>query len=298
MNPAIDYQIRLNHLNQGKLNRSHDALFQTGGKSINVSIVLNELGTPCIATGFIGGFTGNYLIQTLKEQFHLNTFFIQIDGFTRVNIKLNVSGEETEINQEGPKIDESDFNKLIQLINSMTKSDIFICGGSAVKGIDSVYFKIAKACAKRGIEFVIDATKSDLADVLPMHPLLVKPNIHELEEFFNVNILCQADIIQYAQKLISLGAKNVIVSLGGKGSVFVNPDVVYSSKAIVGEVKSTIGAGDSMVAGFISRYSQDQNLIESYRLAIACASATAFSPSLGTKNEIDVLLPQVDVITY
>lgn len=295
LNPAIDYQIRLDDLHRGKLNRSSFSQFQTGGKAINVSIVLNELKTPNIATGFLGGFTGEYLEKTLNEQYHLQTKFIHVDDFTRVNIKLNVSGEETEINQAGPKITPSDFHQLLHLIDSMSKNDIFIASGSAVKGVDQIYLELAKACKNNGIPFIVDATKSDLSDVLPYQPLLVKPNLHELEEFFQTSIKNHAEIIQYAQKLLALGAKNVIVSLGGKGSVFVSQDTVMSSKAIVGEVKSTVGAGDSMVAGFVSRYSKDQNLFESYKCAIACASATAFSPGLATLTEIEALLPEVKI---
>ena len=190
---------------------------------------------------------------------------------------------------------ENDFYKLTKMIDNMSPSDILICGGSSVKGVDDIYQKIASQCQKKKIEFIVDTTKSDLAQVLPYSPLLVKPNIHELEEFFEASIRTVDETIKYGKKLLELGAKNVIVSLGGKGSVFLNNDLTLRAKALVGEVKNTVGAGDSMVAGFISSYVVDKDVLKAYKLAIACASATAFSPVIGTKSEIELLLPSVEI---
>jgi 1-phosphofructokinase len=295
LNPAIDYRLLVSNFEVGKLNRSSSSIFMAGGKSINVSIVLNELNTKNIATGFLGGFTGQYLKQYLIENLKLDTNFIEVSGFTRINVKLLSNDIETEINQESPNIEDKDFQKLTNLIDHMETLDILICGGSSVKGIDNIYEKIAIHCQKKKIEFIIDTTKSDLAQVLPYGPLLVKPNIHELQEFFGVSIRTLDETIKYGKKLLELGAKNAIVSLGGKGSIFVNKDLTLRAKALVGEVKNPVGAGDSMVAGFISSYTIDKDIIKAYKLAIACASATAFSPTIGTRSEIDALLPSVEI---
>ncbi len=293
LNPAIDYRLVVDNLELGKLNRSNFSKMMAGGKGINVSIVLNNIGSENIAIGFLGGFTGVYLKKYLTEILKLKSDFIEINDLTRINIKLSHNLSETEINQEGPTILENDAKHLIDYIHKLNQNDILVCGGTKNKGVEDIYSRIALACHSKGIEFVVDATKKDLLDVLKYHPFLVKPNIHELEEFFDTLISSVEDIIRYGKKLIDLGAKNVIVSRGKDGSIFINRETILLSEGIRGEVKNTVGAGDSMVAGFVSEYMKNQDIHASFKQAIAAGTATAFSYNLATLAGIEEIYPKI-----
>jgi len=295
LNPAIDYRLVVDTLEVGKLNPSNFSQMLAGGKGINVSVVLNNIGTDNIAIGFLGGFTGEFLKSYISKELKLKSDFIEINDLTRINIKLSHDLKETEINQAGPTIFPEDAKRLLRYIQNLKKEDVLVCGGTKTRGVDDIYSQIAKLCNEQGIEFVVDATKKDLLDVLKFQPLLVKPNIHELEEFFQEKITTLEEIIFYGKKLLNLGAKNVIVSRGKDGSVFLNSQGTLLSPGLVGEVRNTVGAGDSMVAGFVSQYIQNKTSFECYRYAIACGSATAFSYNLATKDEINSLLGKIEI---
>jgi 1-phosphofructokinase len=284
-NPAIDYKLETNSFTQGELNRSTFNKFVAGGKGINVSIVLNNLGIKNIATGFTGGFTGDYLKQFLTEEFKLSTNFINIHDLTRLNVKLNNNGIETEVNQEGPQVSRVEMDKMLTFVDTMKKRDILAVGGSPSRGYASSYDELIEKCVEKEIEFIIDSNQSSLMDTLCHKPLLVKPNIFELKEIFNEEIDSEEDIIFYAKKLLQFGAKNVIVSLGAAGSYFINNSFVYKANSIKGNVKNTVGAGDSMVAGFLAGLSMGYNSVDCYKMAIACGTATAFSYDLATKYD-------------
>lgn len=293
LNPAIDYYIHSDLFTIGELNRSQNSSMSIGGKGINVSVMLKNLGVDSILTGFLGGFTGQYIEEYLNNELHLTTRFIRIHDLTRINIKLSSSGVETEINQSGPHVNQDAQEKLISFLSEMNEKDIFVCGGTKPLGMNNIFKEIASVCQQKNISFVMDTSKQDLLDVLPHNPLLVKPNIHELEEIYGVKINSLDDIIYYGTDLLNRGANMVIVSRGKHGSIFISRNHVYISPTIDGQVKSTIGAGDSMVAGFIAEYSRSEDEFESYKLAIASGSATAFSDSLASEKDVLYLLNKV-----
>ena len=287
LNPAIDYILQSQAFKPGKLNRIDEARFTAGGKGINVSIVLNNLGIENIATGLIGGFTGNFIESHLKRHFGLNTKFIQVKENTRVNVKLKHEVSETEINPLGPNISDDEFDRLIDFIKTLTPNDILVCGGSICQGQSDAYLQIAKCCEMQKVPFIMDTPGSYLDQFLTYKPFLIKPNIHELEEYFKTSIKTIDQTIVYGKKLIELGAQNIIISMGAKGSLFINKEFIYRSNIIKGDVKNTVGSGDSMVAGFIQQYLCTKDVKKAYVQAIASGTATAFSDDLAQKEMIE-----------
>ena len=285
-NPAIDYKLELDNLVVGDLNRTNMSIFTAGGKGINVSIVLNRLEVENVSIGFVGGFSGKYFVDYLKEKYDLNTSFIEVSGKTRINVKLNTSGTETEINARGPKISLEELNILLSKIDGMSENDVLVIGGSVARGVANSYLDLVKKCKSKNIEFIIDTNKDNLLEVLTYQPLLVKPNLKELEELFDVSIKSQAEIIRYANKLLDKGAKNVIVSLGANGSLLINREAILQALPIIGDVKNTVGAGDSMVAGFVCEYMKSSDAKEAFKKAVAAGTATAFSYGLAKKADV------------
>lgn len=296
LNPSIDYVIKLDNLKYGTLNRVNEENIYPGGKGINVSNILNELGYKNIALGFISGFTGKYIVDSMIKK-NLNCDFIELStGLTRINVKIK-STEETEINAKGPNISEEDLQKLYEKINNLKNDDILILAGSIPSTLDDkLYENIMKRLENKNIKIVVDATKSLLLNVLKYNPFLIKPNNHELEEIFNIKINSIEDIIKYAKKLQDMGARNVLISMGKDGALLVteNNDV-FLSNVPKGTVKNSVGAGDSMVAGFIAGYLNTNKYQEALRLGAACGSATAFSNDLATKDCIDNLVNEIKV---
>jgi 1-phosphofructokinase len=295
LNPAIDYRLELDNLSEGELNRSKFSKFSIGGKGINVSLVLKELDTESISIGFAGGFTGNYILDFLNEK-NIDNHFIEVNAPSRVNVKLLVGTRETEINQEGPTIDQTDIEKLLDYIEHLKKGDFLICAGSQGKIASNIYQTIAKKCFEKEINFIIDASNKVLLDTLKYQPLLIKPNIHELENYFDVEISSDSDTVLYAKKLLEKGAKNVIVSLGGDGSFLVTKKHIYRAKPIKGNVKNTVGAGDSMVAGFVSQIYKGESLLKAYQYAIAAGTATAFDYNLATHEGIHEYIENIKIM--
>ena len=296
LNPSIDYVIKLDNLKNGEVNRTKEEYVYPGGKGINVSLILKELGYKSRALGFVSGFTGLYIKDTLKNKGLEEDFINLKNGFTRINVKVK-SNEETEINGQGPNIDDESLNKLYEKLDSLKENDILVLAGSIPKTLDSsLYENIMKRLENKNVKIVVDATKDLLMNVLKHKPFLIKPNNHELEELFNVKLNGIDDIITYAKKLKEMGAKNVLVSMGKDGALLINEDEkVLISNVAKGEVKNSVGAGDSMVAGFIAGYLNSNNYEEALNLGAASGGATAFSNDLATKEDIYKLIDEIKI---
>lgn len=294
LNPAIDYVIDLDKVRLGELNRINESEFLTGGKGINVSRILKELGYSNIALGFIGGFTGEFIESELKKE-NLKTDFIQIKNDTRVNIKIKGT-EETEINGAGPEVDKKSEEALLNQFSSIKSGDTIVISGSKALNLPEDYYQqVIEKIKDVGASFVIDTTGKELEDSLQYKPLLVKPNDIELAELFNVSISTEEEYIKYGEKLLEKGAQFVIVSLGGDGALLLSSNGNYRGFAPKGTVHNTIGAGDSMVAGFIGTYLETNDEIKAFKTSIASGSATAFKEDLATREEIDALLPLIKI---
>ncbi len=296
LNPALDYVLSMdNNPIMGTINRSEKEHINYGGKGINVSSVLKELSVDSIATGFLAGFTGKE-IESMVQQDNIKTDFVHIDnGFSRINVKIR-SDEETDINATGPDITDFDMHLLYKKLENLCNDDVLVLSGSAPKNVeDNVYAKILSKVAKSGVTVVVDCSGKMLLNTLEFHPFLVKPNISELIETFGAKIATLHDVEKYAIKLQNLGAKNVLVSMGDKGSVlFTDDKQVIVQSAPKGVAKDTVGAGDSMVAGFIAGYLKSHDYKTALKLATACGSATAFSHTLCKQNEILQILELID----
>lgn len=294
LNPSVDYIVELESFHLGYLNRSiHEAKFP-GGKGINVSRVLKQMDVASKALGFTGGFTGKYIVEYLEKE-KIETDFVNVSGDSRINIKLK-TGEETEINANGPDISSSDFLLLKEKIRHLSSGDLLVLAGSIPTVLPAdTYEELAKACSQNGAEFVVDAERDLLKSVLRHHPFLIKPNHHELGELFHTTISSPQEAIPFAKKLLDLGAQNVIVSLAGKGAVFVNQETACVANVPKGIVRNSVGAGDSMVAGFLAQYQKGNDLLSAFRYSVASGSATAFSLGLCTQETIEQLLPQVSI---
>ncbi|QIZ09572.1 1-phosphofructokinase [Priestia megaterium] len=294
LNPSVDYIVKLESFQLGELNRTVNEAKFPGGKGINVSTVLNQFGTKSKALGFIGGFTGAYIEQYLNNE-KIDTDFVQVDEDTRINVKIK-TGQESEINAIGPNISEQNFKRLKQKIHHLGADDLLVLAGSIPASLPkTTYEELVKICSESGAEFVVDAEGDLLKKVLPYSPFLIKPNHHELGELFDTTIASPAEVIPYGKRLVDMGAKNVIISLAGAGAVLINSGMTLFAEVPKGEVKNSVGAGDSMVAGFLAAYVRTRNIEESFRYSVASGSATAFSLGLCTKEKVEELLPQVQI---
>ena len=292
--PAIDYVVDLTKFEIGEINRTQQEQAFPGGKGINVSLVLANLGKSSVATGFLGGFTGDFIKQELAKR-HISSGFIEVNGTTRINVKIR-AGKETAINGQGPHITEEEIEKLISQLEKLGKDDLLVISGTVPKSLpDNIYEMILERIKDNGVTVIVDATKEILLNTLKYHPLLVKPNKEELEEMFGVTINNNQELIDNASKLLKLGARNVIVSLGGDGALLVGEGLEPTlRKAPQGKVVNTVGAGDSLVAGFIAEYQDSKNIAKAFKQGIATGSASAFSEYLATKEEVEALLKQMD----
>lgn len=297
LNPSLDYIVEVEDLTLGELNRTKNESKFPGGKGINVSRLLKRMGVTSSALGFVGGFTGLYIKNYLQME-EIETQFVEVHEDTRINVKLK-SDSETEVNAKGPTITESDFNKLQEQISKLTSEDTLVLAGSIPSSMDdNTYEKLVSICQKNKTKFVVDAEGELLKKVLPYKPFLIKPNHHELGELFNTSFSTANEVIPYARQLVEMGAENVIVSLAGEGAVLVNREVAYLSNVPKGEVRSSVGAGDSMVAGFLAKYTETKNVEEAFRYSVASGSATAFSIGLATEEKIKNLLTEVNITMF
>lgn len=290
-NPSLDYVIQVDKLVPGEINRTtHEAVYP-GGKGNNVSVILSNLGHSSKALGFTAGFTGEALENMLKE-FGCDTAFIRLpEGSTRINVKIN-AGEETEINGQGPVITEEAQSALFEQLDALKEEDILVLAGSIPNTLPSdIYERILEHLQGRGIHFVVDATKDLLLKVLKYHPFLIKPNNHELGEMFGVTLKTRDEIVAYAKKLQEMGAENVLVSMAGDGAILLTEEgVIYEAKPPKGKVLNSVGAGDSMVAGFLTGYLNTGEYEKAFRLGVVTGSATAFQYWLATKEDIVALM--------
>ena len=295
-NPSLDYIVEVNNFELGMTNRTSYEHMLPGGKGINVSIVLNNLDFDTTAFGFVAGFTGKQICDMVSE-YGINTDFIQVDnGFSRINMKIkNIDG--TEINGMGPQISEDNVHSLVSKIDRLSSGDVLVLAGSIPSCIsDDIYRRIMERLQERGVKIIVDATSRLLLNVLEYHPFLIKPNQHELGDIFGVKLDSKEEVIPYARKLQNMGAVNVLISMGGKGAVLIDEyGKVYEADAPKGELKNSVGAGDSMVAGFMAGYLQTGNYEDAFRMGVATGSASAFSENLATKREISEVLKRVEV---
>ncbi len=293
-NPAVDYVIKTNKINLGCVNRSESEEIFFGGKGINVSIILAELGVKSIALGFIAGFTGKAIEDGVK-QMGIETDFVRLEkGNSRINIKIK-SDEETELNAQGPDIGSGALEELFTKLDKLESGDTLILAGSIPKSLPSdIYEKILKRLSGKNIRIVVDATKELLLNVLKYKPFLIKPNNFELGEIFGVIIESDEDIEKYARKLAEMGARNVLVSMAENGAVLLDETGrIHKCRAFHGEVKNSVGAGDSMLAGFVAGIGDNNNYEYALKLGTACGGATAFSEGLAVREEILALMKQI-----
>ncbi|MEK4287456.1 1-phosphofructokinase [Paenibacillus sp. FSL P4-0502] len=294
LNPSIDYIVEVEDLRLGDLNRMKRDLKLPGGKGINVSRVLKQLGVQNKAMGFLGGFTGRYIEDWLHEE-SISSDFVFVSDDTRINIKLK-HGEETEINGVGPAILVPEADALLQKLAALNAEDVVILSGSVPPSLGADFYdKLISVCKQSGAEFVIDTTGAALQKALAYQPLLVKPNHHELAELFGVTIDTREEIITYGRKLLDAGAKHVLVSMAGEGALFITEQGVYHANAPKGKVKNSVGAGDSMIAGFVGTLSLTGDLLEAFRAGVASGSATAFSDDLADREFIEQLRPLIKI---
>ncbi len=290
-NPCLDYIVQLDRLELGAVNRVAAEKVLPGGKGVNVSIVLKNLGHDNCALGFLASFTGDEIERRL-DAMGISTDFIRVaEGMSRINVKLN-AGEETEVNGIGPNITARDVDHLYERLDALVAGDVLIVSGSVPAVLPGdIYERILSRLEGRGIDVVVDATRDLLVNVLPYRPFLVKPNNHELGEIFGVELARREEVVPYARELQARGARNVLVSMAGEGAVLVAEDGrVFSSPSPSGKVVNSVGAGDSMVAGFVAGYLEDGDVEQAFRMGLCAGSASAFSMDLATRGEVEALL--------
>lgn len=293
-NPALDYVLHVEEIENGRVNRSEKEDICYGGKGINVSVMLKRLGFDNKCLGFCGGFTGDILETMLKEE-GIKTDFIRLDNRnTRINVKLKTKKYETEINAGGPEITETELSNFMKKLEALKNEDILVLAGSIPKSIpEDIYLRILDKINDRNILTVVDAEKNLLINSLDFHPFLIKPNKDELSQIFNMDLKTEEDIIKCAETLQRKGARNVMVSLAGEGAVLLDENgKKHRRKAYKGDVLNSVGAGDSAVAGFIAGYIQEKDYSYALKLSCAAGGATAFSENLGSKEKVSELMLQ------
>ena len=286
-NPSLDYIVSVENFQLGLTNRTSSELMLPGGKGVNVSTVLMNLGIENTALGFAAGFVGDEIVRQMEEMGVQNGFIRIEEGVSRINLKLK-SIDGMEINGQGPVISPEHVEELMKQLDRLGEGDVLFLSGSIPASMpDDAYQKIMERLDGRGVQIVVDATRDLLMKVLEYHPFLIKPNNHELGEIFDVELRTREEVIPYAKKLQEKGAVNVLVSMAGKGAVLLAEDgSVYAAEAPKGTLKNGVGAGDSMVAGFLAGYGESGDYEHAFRMGLAAGSASAFSEQLATKDEI------------
>jgi 1-phosphofructokinase len=295
LNPSVDYVVHVQDFQLGELNRMSLDVKYPGGKGINVSRVLKRAGVESKALGFIGGFTGSYVEEFLNEE-GISTNFIHVNGDSRINIKLKTDETETEINGQGPEVSNDQVRQLIKQVESLQNDDVLVLAGSIPSSLPSdFYSKLTKIAKKQGAKVVVDASGKVLLDIVEQGPFFIKPNHHELGELFDVTIKTPEEAIPYGQRLLELGAENVAISMAGKGALLITKEAIYQASVPKGTVKNSVGAGDSLVAGYLADYLQKGDVVEAFRTGVATGSATAFSLELCTQEDVERLIPKVEI---
>lgn len=293
-NPALDYVVKLDALKLGEVNRTREEALYYGGKGINVSAMLGNLGVDSVALGFVAGFTGEAIEKGVKS-LGIRTDFVHVrQGFSRINVKLKAN-EESEVNGRGPSIDEAERRELFGKLDALRDGDVLVLAGSIPGTLPGdLYEQIMVMLSDRRVEIIVDATRDLLQNVLKHRPFLIKPNHHELGEIYGVTVKDAEEAVVYAHRLQEEGARNVLVSMAGDGAVLLTQEgAVHRAKAPSGTVRNSVGAGDSMVAGFIAGYLKEHDFETALRLGTAAGSASAFSEGLADRDEVYKLLKQM-----
>lgn len=293
-NPSLDYIVSVENFRLGLTNRTSSELMLPGGKGVNVSTVLMNLGIENTALGFAAGFVGDEIVRQMEEMGVQNGFIRIEEGVSRINLKLK-SIDGTEINGQGPVISPTHVEQLMKQLDRLGEGDVLFLSGSIPASMpDDAYQKIMERLDGRGVQIIVDATKDLLLNVLEYHPFLIKPNNHELGEIFDVELKTREDVIPYAKKLQEKGAVNVLVSMAGEGAVLIDANGdVHMAPAPKGTLVNGVGAGDSMVAGFMAGWLEKKDYEHAFCMGVSAGSASAFSEHLATKAEIEAVYQQV-----
>lgn len=293
-NPSLDYIVSVEDFKLGLTNRTSSELMLPGGKGLNVSMVLGNLGIANTALGFVAGFTGEEIVRRIEEMGVKSDLISIHEGISRINVKLK-SIDGTEINGCGPQISEENVQKLMDKLDVLEKGDVLILAGSIPGSMpDDIYRKIMEKLDGRDVMIAVDATKDLLVNVLEYHPFLIKPNNHELGEIFGVELKTREEVVPYAKKMQEMGAVNVLVSMAGEGAVLAAADgSIHAAPAPKGKLVNAVGAGDSMVAGFIAGWMEKKDYAHAFAMGVAAGSASAFSELLATKEEVETVYKQV-----
>lgn len=293
-NPSLDYIVSVEDFRLGMTNRASSELILPGGKGLNVSMVLGNLGIENTALGFVAGFTGEEIVHRIEEMGVRSDLIPIKNGVSRINLKLK-SIEGTEINGCGPGISEENVERLMAKLDVLKKEDVLVLAGSIPSSMpDDIYKRIMERLKGRGVMIVVDATKDLLINVLEYHPFLVKPNNHELGEIFHRELKTRKEVIPYAKKMQEMGAVNVLVSMAGEGAVLAAADgTIQDVPAPKGKLINGVGAGDSMVAGFIAGWMEKRDFRHAFYMGVSAGSASAFSELLATKKEIEAVYQQI-----
>lgn len=290
--PSVDHSIILNNFEIGKINRAKKEIITPGGKGINVSLILSRLGVNSVATGFIGGFTGKYVKHELNALGVANDF-VEVEGMTRINVKIN-SKEETAINGNGINVNKFDFMRLIEKIDDYDSDDFVVISGSIPKYEFNALDILLEKINEKNIKFFVDVSGKNLINSLKYHPFLVKPNKNELEDALGISIKTNEDLLNASNKLLDLGAENVIVSLGNEGAFMLGKDLKpIFVKPYDGIANSTVGAGDSLLAGFIYEYLRSGNMAKALKCGVYVGAATVYSEGLASKEELENALEKL-----
>ncbi|MFT8318632.1 MAG: 1-phosphofructokinase [Sporolactobacillus sp.] len=298
MNPAIDLFCEFQTFNPYVVNRSHYEDYQANGKAINISLILKKMGIDSIATGFIGGFTGNFIEETLKRQ-GVRTSFIKVDGITRINTFIRSGDLEYKAVNHGPEISFQAQTHLLEFIGNLKKGDMLFVSGSLPKNVeDKILIEISRLAEKIGFHLILDVSSKILLDCLPYHPQLIKPSDEELAAFFGQSSeekMTEEEIIAKAQELLRRGAQQVIVSCGEKGAIYIDPERTFSVNAPKGKVVNTACSGDTLLAAFVGSQLNGKQFEEALAYAIAAASSTAFTAGLSDLADVPELLKQIHI---
>ena len=294
LNPSLDYIIQMNSFVEGKVNISESEHKLPGGKGINVSQVLKNLGHESVALGFLGGFTGDFIHDELLKK-NIKCNFVKLEGDTRVNVKMKSGNVETEINGNSPMITQENKDELFSKLRELKDGDILVMAGSVPLSFDSDVYKRIMEDLPKGVKVILDTKGKALEEAVKAGPFLIKPNHHELEELFNVKIQNKDEMVEYGKKLQKMGAKNVAISMAGDGAFLITEDSVYFGNVPKGIVKNSVGAGDSMVGGFTAGTAEGLSIEECFSIGIAAGSASAFSKNLCTLREVENLIKEIRI---
>lgn len=296
LNPSIDYIMHVDEFIEGSLNRSIGEYINVGGKGIMVSKLLTNIGIDNTALGFLGGFTGQYILDWF-ENIGINHRFTTVKGNTRINVKLK-GKTESEINGKGPIISKKEQETFLETLRNIKKDDTVIISGSSTPGLDDdIVNKIIEICKEKNADFVIDTTGKALMDAIAKKPLVIKPNIDEIGDLFGQTFNSKEEVIPYGKRCLDLGAKYVIVSMGKEGALFFQDDEVYYSPRVEGKLINSVGAGDSMLAGFVGSIKNGRSPLDSFKYSIATGTGTAFCEDIATLEDVESIQKKVEIIS-